>query len=266
MENQRRLMCVLAHPDDESMGTGGILAKYGTEGVETSVVTATRGEHGWPGDSSKNPGPAALAELRRQELAAACQVLGVKHQVSLGYEDGQLDAQDPADLVNLIVTELRRYRPQVVVTFDPFGSYGHPDHIAISQATTTAMLAAADPEFGDGERHAVQKVYFFVTSPDGLDLFEAVFGELSMQIDGGERGPVGWQPWAITTRVDTLRYAQTIRQAISCHRSQLPNGSSLDGLSSQAIESLWGEATLYRLLSRVNGGRTIERDLFDGIP
>ncbi|MGA9532420.1 MAG: PIG-L deacetylase family protein [Anaerolineales bacterium] len=265
MKTQRHLMCVLAHPDDESMGTGGILAKYGSEGVETSVVTATGGEHGWFGDPSENPGAAALAELRRQELAAACNVLGVEHQISLGYEDGALDAQDPVELVRRIVTELRLRRPQVVVTFDPFGSYGHPDHIAISQATTSAVLVAADSTFGDHEPHAVQKLYYFVFTQSELAVFERIFGELAMEIDGTERRSVGWQPWAITTRIDTRRYARAVGQAISCHRSQLPGALPLDQLSTGDREVLWGESTLYRLMSQVNGGRTIERDLFEGI-
>ncbi len=71
-----RLMCILAHPDDESLGTGGTLARYAAEGIETYVITATRGQRGWFGPPEENPGLAALGQLREAELRAAAQALG----------------------------------------------------------------------------------------------------------------------------------------------------------------------------------------------
>ncbi|NJL58176.1 PIG-L family deacetylase [bacterium] len=116
-----RLMCVLAHPDDEALGMGGVLAKYAAEGVETFVVTATRGEYGWFGDPSDNPGPQALGKMRADELHEAAKVLGVKELVLLDYVDGQLDQADPAEAINLIAAQMRRLQPDVVLTFDPWG-------------------------------------------------------------------------------------------------------------------------------------------------
>ena len=75
MTETLKLMCILAHPDDESLGTGGILAKYAAEGVETYLITATRGERGWMGDEKDDPGPEALGQLRTQELQAAARAL-----------------------------------------------------------------------------------------------------------------------------------------------------------------------------------------------
>ena len=91
MNNSLKLMCILAHPDDESLGMGGILARYAAEGIETYLVTATRGERGWTGPASENPGLTTLGQIREAELKAAAQVLGIKEVVILDYIDGDLD-------------------------------------------------------------------------------------------------------------------------------------------------------------------------------
>src|SRR4051812_25659316 len=149
-----KLLCVLAHPDDESLGNGGMLAKYGAEGVETYVLTATRGERGWFGPPEDNPGMTELGQIRESELRAAAAVLGVCEVTLLDYIDGDLDQADPAEAIAQIVAHIRRIRPQVVTTFDPSGAYGHPDHIAICQFTTAATVAAADPTYMPGDHPA----------------------------------------------------------------------------------------------------------------
>src|SRR5215208_2411556 len=157
MPKPLRLMCVLAHPDDESLGNGGMLAKYAAEGVETYLVTATRGERGWQGAEQDNPGMAALGTIREAELRAAAQVLGLREFHFLDYIDGDLDHADPAEAIAKIVTHLRRVKPHVVLTFGPAGAYGHPDHIAICQFATAACVAAADAGYtaaGDLPSHA----------------------------------------------------------------------------------------------------------------
>ena len=85
-----KLMCILAHPDDESLGTGGTLAKYAAEGVETYLVTATRGEHGWWGEEKDYPGPSELGKTREGELLAAAETLGVREVNFLNYIDNSL--------------------------------------------------------------------------------------------------------------------------------------------------------------------------------
>src|SRR5438105_4335265 len=130
-----RLMAVLAHPDDESLGVGGTLAKYAAEGVEVSLVTATRGDGGRycghrPGDP-QHPGRDALGSIREAELRAAASVLGVHEVTLLDYRDQHLDEADPHQAVAALVRHLRRIRPDVVLTFGADGAYGHPDHIAI---------------------------------------------------------------------------------------------------------------------------------------
>jgi LmbE family N-acetylglucosaminyl deacetylase len=126
-----RLMCVLAHPDDESLAVGGTLLRYAAEGVETSVVCATLGERGRFGDAVERPPADVVARVREQELRAAAGQLGVRDVSVLGYPDGGLDRADAAEISERIAAHIRRLRPQAVITFGPEGLYGHPDHIAI---------------------------------------------------------------------------------------------------------------------------------------
>ncbi len=119
MADTLKLMAVLAHPDDESLGTGGILAKYAAEGIETSLVTATRGERGWFGDEREYPGLESLGQIREAELRAAAEVLGIRGVDFLGYLDGELDQAHPAEVMAKIVGHLRSLKPNVVVT-SPF--------------------------------------------------------------------------------------------------------------------------------------------------
>src|SRR5258708_25578660 len=171
MADTLKLMAVLAHPDAESLGIGGILAKYAAEGIETSLVTATRGERGWFGDEREYPGLEALGQIREAELHGAAEVLGVRSVNFLNYIDGELDQAHPAEVVAKIAGHLRHVRPDVVVTFGPDGSYGHPDHIAISQLTTAAIIEAAKPDslyYRDLPPHSVAKLYY---TPPTTDLF-----------------------------------------------------------------------------------------------
>src|SRR3954467_5291701 len=100
-----KLLCVLAHPDDESLATGGILAKYAALGVETYLIMATRGERGWFGPAAENPGPQALGRLREAELKAAAQTLGLHEIAYLDYVDGDLDRANHARALAKIVTQ-----------------------------------------------------------------------------------------------------------------------------------------------------------------
>src|SRR5262249_38226470 len=125
MAEPLKLMCVLAHPDDESLGVGGTLARYGAEGVETYLVTATRGERGWSGPSEEYPGLEALGRIREAELRNAVETLGVRQLTLLDYIDGDLDQAPVQEAVSRIVTALCQVQPQVVITFAHDGAYGH---------------------------------------------------------------------------------------------------------------------------------------------
>lgn len=267
MPEPLKLMCVLAHPDDESLGNGGMLATYASEGVETYLVTATSGQKGWKGKAEDYPGPGELGRLRTQELRAAGEALGLKRVDVLGYMDGELDEADAPSVARDIATRIREVRPHVVVTFGPDGAYGHPDHIAISQLTAAAIVRAAAPgvEPRDHEPHSVAKLYYMAGTRSLLDAYQAAFGTLEKAVDGQTRRFDGWDDWAVTTRLDTSGHMDTVWKAISCHRSQLRDYEKLRDLSEGHWRRIFGEQMYYRVFSLVNGGRAVERDLFEGL-
>lgn len=269
-----RLLAVLAHPDDESLGVGGTLAKYASEGVEVFLLTATRGDggryRGLPQTDPGHPGRAALAGIREQELRAAASVLGIRDVALLDYHDQHLDRADPREAVSAVAAHVRRARPDVVLTFGPDGAYGHPDHVAISQFTTAAAVAAADASFDgpglDGQSaHTVSKLYYIAWPQSTWAAYEAAFKKLASVVDGVERQAVPWPDWAITTMIDTRTAASTAWRAVSCHESQVAAYERLKDLPDQHRETIWGRQSFYRVFSTVNGGRARETDLFEGI-
>jgi LmbE family N-acetylglucosaminyl deacetylase len=268
-------MGVFAHPDDESLGAGGTLAKYASEGVEVAIVTATRGDagrfHGRRVDDPQHPGPAELARIREVELRDAASVLGVRDVSCLDYHDQQLDRANPRQVVEDIAWHLRRQRPDVVITFGPDGAYGHPDHVAISQFTTAAMVAAADAGFevsgddGPLRPHVVSKLYYMAWSAATWAAYEHAIKKLVASVDGVERQATPWPDWAITTVIDTREVWPTVWRAVSCHQSQVAAYEGLKDLSPAHHEAVWGSQSFYRAFSSVNGGRVQETDLFEGI-
>lgn len=269
MAHPLKLLAVFAHPDDESMGMGGTLAKYSTEGVETHLVCASRGERGWSGPEEQDPGPQRVGEIRARELANAVDVLGVKSLAFLDYLDGDVDQADPAEVIAKIAAHIRRIQPQVVVTFPPDGGYGHPDHIAVSQFTSAAVVCAADANYKDAENlpaHRVSKLYYMVDSADFVNSILPYFGEITFPVDGQMREEVAWHDWAITTRIDTSGYCRTAWRAIQCHQSQLATLAPLVELDEDILFSILArQGTFYRAFSLVNGGRGKETDLFEGL-
>ncbi|MFN8442453.1 MAG: PIG-L deacetylase family protein [Caldilineaceae bacterium] len=267
-QDTHRLMCILAHPDDEALGFGGMLAHYAHQGVATYLITATSGQRGWLGNPEEYPGAEALGRIRKDELYASAEILGVKETTLLDYMDGDLDRAEPSEIINLLVGHLRRVRPQVVLTFDPFGIYGHPDHIAICQFSTAAVMAAANPNYMDSQRqaaHQVSKLYYRAWGLAEAAIYQQVFGDLGMTIDDVKRSATPWHEWAITTRIDATPYWQQVQAAVDSHRSQLGAYERFAALSSEEQRTLWGSQNFYRALSLVNGGREAENDLFMGI-
>lgn len=269
-----RLMAVLAHPDDESLGFGGALAKYASEGVEVCLVTATRGEGGryyGHGPGSQHPGPLSLGRTREAELRAAASALGIREVSLLGYRDKELDRANPREVAGRIIGEIRRCRPDVVLTFGPDGAYGHPDHIAISQFTTAATVGAADRAFapeGDAEPlppHVVSKLYYLAWPESTWIAYQQAFRQLISTVDGVERSAVAWPEWALTTVIDTREAWPAVWRAVSCHASQVAAYERLQHLTPEHHQSLWGRQYFYRAFSLVNGGRAVETDLFAGI-
>ncbi len=269
MTDSLRLLAIFAHPDDESMGMGGTLAKHAAEGVETYLVCATRGERGWFGQEEQNPGVQALGELRTKELEAAVHELGMKGLYFLDYLDGEVDQADPSDAIAKIVPHIRRIMPQVVVTFPPDGNYGHPDHIATGQLTHAAIVCAADASYVDEENFApyrVSKLYYMVDSEPFINLVAPFVGEITFPVGDQLRGEVPWKDWMITTRIEMGSYCHSAWRAIQRHQSQLPSLGLLAEMHEDAgVAVLAMQGTFYRAFSLVNGGREIEKDLFAGI-
>jgi LmbE family N-acetylglucosaminyl deacetylase len=265
----RKLLVSFAHPDDESMGMGGTLAKYAGHGVETYCLCASRGERGWFGPEEQDPGPEKLGQIRTQELESAVRELGMTGLEFLGYIDSEVDQADPVEIIGRIVSHIRSIRPQVVVTFPPDGNYGHPDHIAIGQFTSAAIVCAADAGYKDPENlppYCVQKLYYMVDSENFVNLIAPFMGDMTFTVDDQQRGEVAWKEWMVTTLIDMADYCHTAWRAIQCHQSQLPSlGALAEMHEDAAVAVLAMQGTFYRAFSQVNGGRKVETDLFEGL-
>lgn len=150
----------LAHPDDESFSGAGLACACLARGIRVVLVCATRGEAGQAGDASISGAPADVGTAREEELREAARIIGIDDVHLLGYRDRELSQADPAVIRRQLVEHLRRYRPDIVFTFDPNGFNLHPDHVAISRFTMEAIAAAADARWmpDDGRPHHVQRV------------------------------------------------------------------------------------------------------------
>jgi LmbE family N-acetylglucosaminyl deacetylase len=284
----RRLLVVYAHPDDESFGSAGTIARYSAAGVAAHYACATRGECGSVAPELLD-GHADIGALRTAELACAARALGLAAVHFLGYRDsgmqGTPDNQHPSALAQApleavagkVVALIRALRPQVVVTFGPYGGYGHPDHIAIHRATRDACAASGDaahyPEqFAAGlAPWSPAKLYYSTFGGRMLKI-----GITIMRLSGrdprrsGEQGDVDLvravaEATPITTAIDNGAYLAQIDRAWRCHHSQLGSMAELQRLPG-AIRRLWmGREYFTRALPVWQGGRARERDLFAGI-
>ncbi|MCS7220508.1 MAG: PIG-L family deacetylase [Anaerolineae bacterium] len=232
----RTLLAVYAHPDDESFGTGGMLAHYAAEGVRVALVCATRGEAGEIADSNLAT-PETLGHVREAELRCAAETLGLTDLIILDYRDsgmaGSPDNRHPRALINAPADEvvgqlvgiIRRLRPQVVVTFEPNGGYGHPDHIAIHRYTVAAFHAAADPSRypEQGATWRPSRLFytgiprsFFMKLRDRL----VALGRDTSFFDRFEVEGFGWPDEEIHVAMDIGAVFEAKWRAFLCHRTQ----------------------------------------------
>ena len=235
------LMAVHAHPDDEAIGTGGILARAAAEGIRTVLVTCTGGEVGEINPDT-NVALTDLGAVRERELRAACEMLGVTHLELLGYRDsgmaGTEDNNHPdsfaqADLDDAtarLVELVRKYRPSVIVTYDENGFYGHPDHINAHRIAARAYELAGDP------------AHRFRQRPGAVGAKEAVLhGRLEVghrrvraaAARGRHRRRRWTRAWRATSRpgappdelvttvVDVSAHVEQKRQALFAHATQM---------------------------------------------
>ncbi|KUN82814.1 N-acetyl-1-D-myo-inositol-2-amino-2-deoxy-alpha-D-glucopyranoside deacetylase [Streptomyces bungoensis] len=275
----RRLLLVHAHPDDESINNGATMARYAAEGAHVTLVTCTLGERGEvipPG--LRHLSGAALGAHRRGELAAAARALGVTDVRLLGgagrYGDsgmmGGPDNDDPGCFWRADVDEaagrlaevILEVRPQVLVTYDDNGGYGHPDHI---QAHRVAMRAA---DLAAGRGHRIAKVYW---NRVPRSVAEAAFARLQddlADLPFAKSGSVADVPGVvaderITTAVDGLAHAAAKAAAMRAHATQIEVAEPYFALSNELAQPLF--TTEYYELVR-GEGRPGESDLFAGIP
>jgi len=268
MSERVSLLAVFAHPDDESLGTGGVLAKYAAEGVEVSLVCATRGEAGEVADSSLVQ-EQTLSSVRETELRCACQILGIRNLRFLDYVDGQLARVDPHEAEGKLVRVIRELRPQVMLTFGPDGIYGHPDHVAVSSWATAAFASAADPSrypehLAEGLMpHAVSKLYYSVLTKSRVALMEREFGPLEIELNGEKLGLFGWDEELVTC-LDVSAYLETKMEAIRCHRTQLPPQGRFAN-PSPAMRRAMGIECFVLAESRLGTNLEKEADLLAGL-
>jgi LmbE family N-acetylglucosaminyl deacetylase len=280
------LLAVLAHPDDETFGMGGTLALYAARGVAVHLICATRGEAGTVSPEFMQHHD-SIASLREHELRCAAQHLGLRGVHFLDYRDsgmpGSADNQHPRALISAPQSEvvakiaalIREIKPQVVVTFDPMGGYGHPDHIATHKATVEAFHTAGDPSMVTQglPPHRPDKLYYSVFSRSFLRTALAVMRLLGRDPQRWGRNQdidlkeVAENRFPIHARVNYRPVAAAKKQATDCHASQLDMGRSGDGLLGLALRLArrGTTETFMRAFPPPNSDRP-ERDLFVGIP
>jgi len=272
----KRLLGAFAHPDDEGVMSATIL-KYRMSGVEAGLICATRGEVGEIADPTLAT-PENLGQVREGEMRAAADVLGVHNLWFLDYRDsgmaGTADNEDSrafaqansAEVVGKIVAIIRQFRPQVMVTFDETGGYGHPDHIAIYRHTTSAFYAAADavqyPELGPA--YAVSKLYYGAFPRSIIRAMGEWMKSQNYQGSFSRLDPekLGLPDELISVRLDVEQWRETKDRSWSMHRTQINTGANFDQLPEE-IRRKWRGYEYFQLAaSRVGPDVPGENDLF----
>ncbi len=278
------LLAVHAHPDDEVIGTGGILARYSAEGLRVALACATRGEVGEIVDPSIDEAEARprLAQIREDELRCACNVLGVHDLFFLDYRDsgmmGTADNDNPeafwqSDLdeaTGRLVRVIRAIRPQVLVTYDEKGGYGHPDHMMAHRVTVAAFDAAGDPARypQGGPAWQPSKLYFTAIPRSQLEQMEQYFRNVGITspFDRPDLTPesFGTPDEIITTKIDVRNHLSQKLEALGCHRTQIAADSFFFKIPEELAKEGFGYEHFVRARSLV-AAETPESDLFAGL-
>jgi mycothiol S-conjugate amidase len=292
-QEKLRLMAVHAHPDDESSKGAATMARYAREGVEVLVCTMTGGERG----DILNPAmdrpevKADLANIRREEMARAREILGVGQRF-LGFIDSGLPEGDPkpplpagcfaltplAEAAAPLVQAVREFRPHVILTYDESGGYPHPDHIKAHQVAVEAFEAAADPDKypGRGEPWQPLKMYYFVSFHQakyvamheemlrrGMDSpYTKIFAE--WQERARKRAELGIRELEITTKVPVAAYFEIRDQALLAHATQIDPNSSWFACPLEVQRAAWPTED-YHLARSLVDTELPEDDLFAGV-
>ncbi len=275
------LLAFHAHPDDESISAGGLLAATASSGMPVTVVTATRGEAGEIHNrDDADEVRAQLGEIRTAELGDALAVLGAGEPVFLDYRDsgmmGTPDNDHPdafwgagfAEAVGRLVGIIRDRRPDVITAYDPFGGYGHPDHIQVHRVGTAAYWAAADvgryPVSAFGEPWMPSKLYWTTWSRDRMvKVRRQMASDLGADREA-EEPSAGSLEDHITTTVDISEWFDLKYRALLCHDTQFAADSWIRTLPPDALRRFIGFESLTLVHSAV-ACDPADSDLFAGI-
>jgi LmbE family N-acetylglucosaminyl deacetylase len=242
-KNPLKLMLVVAHPDDECFAFGGALSLAADRGIETLVVCLTDGQ------AATNRGDAAssaeLGAMRRAEFAASCKVLGVTHHELLDYQDGRLEFVDFSRTAGRLVERMRRFRPDVVLTFGSEGALNtHPDHMLVSMLTTAAFHWSGRPNRYPDLAQPFQPTRLFT---------------LTSSYVMPDRQPPLLAPWTVVLDISAVRERKSL--AFQQHTSQLPLFERTKTLFEEH-----GAYEYYTLLaSPIREPATVTNDLFAGL-
>jgi LmbE family N-acetylglucosaminyl deacetylase len=268
------LMAVHAHPDDEASSTGGVLASYSAQGIRTVVVTCTNGEFGdAPGQvkpGQEGHDEQAVAQLRLAELRQSCKILGVTNLELLGYHDSGMPEWEyrnrpdafcniPQELVAGRLTALmERYRPQVVVSYDPMGAYQHPDHVHAARSAAAAADASQIPA----------KFYQIAMRRSGWRKVREALIAAGEPVDEWEETPedrekMELEEQRITTTVDISDVLALKREALMSHASQIAD-SWFSKIPPAIAADVFGQESFVRVIDRT-GAEIPETDLFAGL-
>ena len=285
MNDELSLLCVHAHPDDESSKGAASVAMYHAEGVRCVLVCCTGGEEG----EILNPAMdrpeilEQLPEIRAQELARAAEVIGYDEVVMLGYRDSGMPgsaanarpeafAQAPVEeATERVVAVIRRTKPQVMAIYPGHQSmYPHPDHIRAHEVGLAAFLAAGDPDAfpGAGPPWQPLKLYYMLWSKKRMLALADKFRQLGMEPPWGEERleMISSAPQEeLTTELDVSAYASVRDEALRSHATQVdPNSAFWFGLPPEVIAEL-GHYDEYHLAHDHTGSKPPEDDLFAGV-
>ena len=281
---QFRLLAYFAHPDDEAFPVGGALAAHAAQGVQIRIVTATSGEEG----EIRQEGAATretLPAIRRIELACAVRALGLSEHEVLGYRDSGM-ARSPSndhpeayinapenELIERLVLEIRRFRPQVVLTFEPGGLYGHPDHIAVSKHATEAIHIAKDPGAfphqlaGSVQPHTVERL-FYSARPQGFrTMWASKLRNAGVDFlwPSPEQEQQGTPIEDIHLEMDLDEHLETKMACILCHRTQVAPDWPYHRVPREVAAAILGREYYIRAFPPVQPGETVSADFFAGI-
>ncbi|MHB8330190.1 MAG: PIG-L family deacetylase [Acidimicrobiales bacterium] len=245
-----------AHPDDESISTGGTMARMAAEGHRVVLVTATAGELGEVPDGLLAVGE-DLADRRARELSAACDVLGVAHHQCMGYgdsgmagdpandEDGSFWRADVEEAAAVLAAILRQENAEILSTYDEGGGYGHPDHIQVHRVGMRAAELAGTP-----------RVFMATMNRTYLQSLAGQAAGLGVPFQEEQKEMLeflGVEEHRITTAVDVAEFLGQKRRAMEAHASQIAETSFFLAMPPPAFAAVWGTEWFIRVGASATG-------------